>query len=63
MEKMIYYIQLVVLFVAGCLVLSPCLLMFTTGHEGEPTIWNVVGVAWLYVLYRIVKIICKWTDC
>ena len=40
---------------AVLVICSPVLLIFSTGNDGELTIWNFVGMAWLVMLILVGK--------
>lgn len=39
----------------GALIVSPCLLIVSQGEDGEPTIWNLIGLAYTFALVAVVK--------
>ncbi len=48
------------LMTAACLLAlailcAPCLLIFSVGKDGELTVWNLVGVVWMVVLFGVFK--------
>ena len=48
------------LMTAACLLAlailcTPCLLIFSVGVDGELTVWNLVGVLWMVVLFGVFK--------
>lgn len=43
---------MVVALIALCL---PCFLIFSSGNDGELTVWNFVGIGWTCVLAIILK--------
>ena len=45
-----------VLLVAFC---APCLLVFSMGSDGEPSVWNLVGLVWCVVVYLVFRYIMK----
>jgi hypothetical protein len=48
MVKKVYgYVLTAILIAALGLLCAPCLLIFTTGTDGELTIWNIVGLVWM----------------
>lgn len=48
MVKKIYgYLLSAILIAVLALFCAPCLLIFTTGPDGELTIWNIVGLVWM----------------
>ena len=40
---------------ALAIMVAPCLLIFTVGKDGEMTWMNLVGVAWIGVLFWVFK--------
>lgn len=48
------------LMTAACLLAlailcAPCFLIFSVGKDGELTVWNLVGVLWMVVLFGVFK--------
>ena len=48
------------LWMAACLLalgimVAPCFLIFSVGKDGELTVWNLVGLAWMWVLFCVFK--------
>lgn len=48
------------LMIAACLLAlailcAPCFLIFSTGNNGELTIWNFIGLAWLFGIFMLFK--------
>lgn len=37
------------------IMVAPCLLVFSVGKDGELTVWNLVGLAWMVVLFGVFK--------
>lgn len=56
MVKKVYgYVLTAILIAALALLCAPCLLIFTTGVDGELTIWNIVGLVWMAGLVLFFK--------
>ena len=55
MKTLITYLVAVASWLLVLLVFSPVFLIFSTGSEGEPTIWNVVGIAYLIILVWFIR--------
>ena len=34
---------------------APCFLIFSVGKDGELTVWNLVGMLWMVVLFGVFK--------
>lgn len=55
-EKMTNVLAWAFLLLIGMVLVAPALLAFSTGKNGEPTVWNVVGIAymaaWVYILHK-----------
>lgn len=62
MKRFADYLFYGAMALVGMVVLMPCLLVFTCGHDGGPTVWNFVGAAWIGCLFFIGKKVGKWTD-
>lgn len=58
--KMAYVGFCVAMTVFVVLICSPCLLIFSTGTDGEMTWLNWVGIVWLMILVVVGKKV-KWT--
>ena len=54
-ERVMDVLATVLLYVLIGIVLLPCLLAFTEGVNGEPTIWKVIGIAYMIMLVFAVK--------
>ena len=48
--KIVYGSLWVAMVLALMVLVSPVLLIFSTGQDGEMTIWNLVGIVWLLLL-------------
>ena len=48
--KIVYGSLWVAMVLALMVLVSPVLLIFSTGKDGEMTIWNLVGIVWLFLL-------------
>ena len=56
MAKKIYgWMLMGILALALVALCAPCVLVFSVGHDGELTIWNLVGLAWCLILYSIFR--------
>lgn len=44
-------------YIAIAAIAAPVLLIFSTGKEGHPTVWNFVGLAYLSLLIAAGKIL------
>ena len=46
-------IQTLLAYVMVAILLTPCLLAVSCGRNGEPTVWNIVGIAYIaaWVIY------------
>lgn len=56
MIKKLYGAVLTAAMIIALLVLAaPCLLIFCEGNDGNPTVWNFVGIAWLVGLAIVFK--------
>lgn len=49
-------LSMVIAYVIVAILMAPCLLAVSVGRNGEPTLWNLVGIAytaaWVYYLRR-----------
>ena len=48
--KIVYGSLWFAMVLALMVLVSPVLLIFSTGEDGEMTIWNLVGIVWLLLL-------------
>lgn len=56
MIKKLYGAVLTAAMIIAMLVLAaPCLLIFCEGNDGNPTVWNFVGIAWIVGLAVVFK--------
>ncbi len=62
MKRFADYLILGAMALLGLVLIMPCLLVFTCGHDGGPTVWNFVGAAWMIGLYFIGKKIGAWIE-
>ena len=46
--------------VLAAIVIAPCLLAVSEGLDGEPTVWNLVGLAYMVALGWARKKVVKW---
>ena len=46
-------IQTLLAYVMVAILFTPCLLAVSCGRDGEPTVWNIVGIAYIaaWVIY------------
>lgn len=59
-RNFLYYGLWAVMVIAFLVVVSPCFLIFSVGSDGEPTVWNLVGLVWLGVLVIVGKKV-RWS--
>lgn len=59
MTKIIYGSLWVVMVLALMVLVSPVFLIFSTGKDGEMTVWNLVGIVWLCLLVCVFKVADK----
>lgn len=59
MAKIMYVGFWAVMVLALMVLCAPCLLIFSVGEDGEMTVWNFVGLAWLGLLIVAGKMV-KW---
>lgn len=55
MEKLATFGMVAAMLFAGILIISPCFLIFTESTEGNLTVWNLVGLAYLCALVWVCK--------
>ena len=55
MKKLKSWLAVAGLWLLGFILVCPCLLTFTEGMDGSPTVWNFVGLAWIVMLVFSVK--------
>lgn len=58
MKKLIYGSLMFAMFAALMVLVSPVILIFSKGEDGELTIWNLVGLVWLCLLVFL----CNYAD-
>ena len=58
MKKLIYGSLLFAMLAALMVLVSPVILIFSKGEDGELTIWNLVGLVWLCLLVFL----CNFAD-
>lgn len=58
-KKLIYGSLLFVMYAALMVLVSPVILIFSKGEDGELTIWNFVGMAWLVMLILVGKTVSR----
>lgn len=49
------YLFLFMAWLVIVMLCSPVLLIFTEGQDGAPTVWNLVGIGWLALLFLACK--------
>jgi len=54
-RKILSVTMMVAMMVALVVLCLPCFLIFSTGNNGELTIWNFVGIGWTCVLAMVLK--------
>ena len=54
MEKVKEILMWVIAGLLAIVLIAPCLLTFSEGLDGGPTIWNLVGLAYTAILVGIV---------
>ena len=59
MKTLRYYLLIIAAWLIAAIILSPALLAFTQGAHGEPTIWNIIGIAYIALLIVAGKLIAK----
>jgi hypothetical protein len=59
MEKAKEIIMWVIALLIGAAVIAPCLLTFSEGLNGEPTVWNLIGLAYTAFLVWVVTFLKK----
>lgn len=57
-NKVMHVFFNIIMYVCVCLVFLPCLLTFTQVGDSI-SVWNFVGIAYTYLLYRIFKKLTK----
>lgn len=58
MAKRIIELTSMALLYVGCVAFAaPCLLMFSSGEDGEITWLNFVGIAWCWIVYKALRAI------
>ena len=60
MEKMKVCLVIVALMVLAMVVFAPVMLVFSCGMNGEVTVWNFVGAAYLVALSFGLKKLGRW---
>ena len=56
MARKILSVSLMAAMVVALIVLClPCFLIFSSGNDGELTVWNFVGIGWTCVLAIVLK--------
>lgn len=55
MKKLVSISMMVVIALTLIAICLPCLLIFSTGTDGEMTVWNWVGIGWLAMLVVVGK--------
>ena len=58
MKKLIYGSLMFAMLAALMVLVSPVILIFSKGEDGELTIWNLVGLVWLCLLVFL----CNYAD-
>lgn len=59
MKTIRYYLLLAAAYIIGCIICAPCFLLFTTGSEGQVTVWNFVGLAYSAAVVLTVRHLLK----
>lgn len=54
-SKVIGGLWMAACFLALGIMVAPCLLVFSVGKDGELTVWNLVGLTWMVVLFCVFK--------
>ena len=54
-KKIMSGLWLTACMLALMVLVAPCLLVFSVGKDGELTVWNLVGLAWMVVLFGVFK--------
>jgi hypothetical protein len=56
-RKVLWHCMMAAMLLGAMLLCAPCILIFSTGNDGELTIWNLVGIGWLLMLIVVARII------
>ena len=59
MSNVIEFVLTAGFFAVLFIICLPTLLIFSEGHDGEITVWNFVGIAWLLILVKIAHYVIK----
>lgn len=53
--KKLSKIEMAAVLLLGVVIIAPCALILSEGNNGEPTIWNFIGIAYMFALVAIVR--------
>jgi hypothetical protein len=54
-RKVLWHCMMAAMLLGAMLLCAPCILIFSTGNDGELTIWNAAGLLWCCILYMVFK--------
>lgn len=54
-KTLVQYLLRIAGYILIIVLACPCLLVFTTGSNGEPTLLNLFGMAYILIFYGVYK--------